>query len=65
MLCGPLLTGEFLEKLKAIGAPHLPLPELTRSTDSSVHLSPLTNFTRLFAEGTSHHEAQEFTFETL
>eukprot|EP00964_Phaeocystis_antarctica_P014625 scaffold8081_cov65-Phaeocystis_antarctica.AAC.7 len=36
------VEGEFLEKLKAIGAPHLRLPELTRSTDSHTsHASSL------------------------
>ena len=49
----------------------LRLPELTRSTDSHGsspicrHLAPLTTSARLFAEGTSGHEAQEYTFETL
>ena len=63
--CGPLLTGEFMEKLKAIGAPHLRGHMSSRAPAiATLHL-PLTNSPRLFAEGTSRHEAQEYTFETL
>ena len=63
--CGPLLTGEFMEKLKAIGAPHLRGRMSSRAPAIATSTSPLTNSPRLFAEGTSRHEAQEYTFETL
>ena len=39
--CGPLLTGEFMEKLKAIGAPHLRGRMSSRAPAiATLHLSP-------------------------
>ena len=54
-----------MEKLKAIGAPHLRGRMSSRAPAIATLPPPLTNSPRLFAEGTSRHEAQEYTFETL